>query len=122
MSIHEPDFDWSQAASLLGDDPNQVAEDMGAIVVELIEGADKHLQELKKKNPETDRKTIAAEAHQLRGSLLNFGFAEVGKILLKIEKNEYASDDYIGMIEHTESVFAVSKKMLAARYPSINLA
>lgn len=122
MSIHEPSFDWSQAASLLGDDPTQVADDMADIVVELIQGANLHLQELKKKNPETDRKAIASEAHQLRGSLLNFGFTEVGAILLKIEKNEYESGDYLTMLDQTEEVFAASKKMLVARYPSITLA
>ena len=121
MSTSEPNFDWSQAASLLGDDPNHVADDMAAIVVELIEGADAHLQKLKAKNPETDGKAIASEAHQLRGSLLNFGFTEVGGILLKVEKGEYAPGDYQKMIGQAESVFAASKKLLVARYPSIKL-
>lgn len=120
-STNEPSFDWSQAASLLGDDPNLVADDMAEIVTELIESGYSHLQELKGKNADADRKAISAQAHQLRGSLLNFGFTEVGTILLKIEKGDYTTPEYPALIDQTEKVFAESKKMLAARYPSLKL-
>ena len=121
-ATNEPDFDWSQAASLLGDDPNQVAEDMAAIVRELVEGADGQFKELKSKNAETDRKAIASLAHQLRGCLLNFGFAEVGTVLLQIEKGTYAASEYGGLIDKAQATFVTSKKMLAAHYPSLGLA
>ena len=120
-STNEPSFDWSQAASLLGDDPSLVADDMAEIVAELIDSGYAHLQELKEKNPSTDRKTIAAQAHQLRGSLLNFGFTEVGGILLKIVKGDFADADYPALIDQTEKVFAASKKLLAGRYPTLKL-
>ena len=77
-TTNEPRFDWAQAASLLGDDPNQVADDMAEIVRELVESAEVQFKELKAKKIETERKEVASLAHQLRGCLLNFGFEEVG--------------------------------------------
>ena len=45
----EPEFDWSQAASLLGDDSSQVADDMAEIVRELVDSAEVQFQELRAK-------------------------------------------------------------------------
>ena len=118
----EPEFDWSQAASLLGDEPSQVPEDMVEIVQELIENANQQFQELKQKNIETDRKAIGSQAHQLRGSLLNFGFVEVGTILLLVEKGEYPAGEYPVLTSRAENAFEASKKLLSARYPSLKLA
>jgi len=117
----EPAFDWSQAASLLGDDPNAVEEEMAVIVRELVEGAEVQFQQLKLKNAETDRKAISSLAHGLRGCLLNFGFTEVGTILMQVEKGAYQSGEYLNLIDQAHAVFIVSKKLLAARYPSIGL-
>lgn len=117
----EPAFDWAQAASLLGDDPQQVPDDMAAIARELVEGANHQFGEMKAKDPGTDRKAISSLAHQLRGCLLNFGFSEVGGILLQIEGGNYATSDYKGLVEQAETVFVASRKMLAARYPSLKL-
>jgi HPt (histidine-containing phosphotransfer) domain-containing protein len=117
----EPEFDWSQAASLLGDDPSQVPEDMVEIVRELIESVNQHLQELKNKNIETERKAIGAQAHQLRGSLLNFGFVAVGAILMKIEKDAYPAEEYPALISQAENAFVASRKLLGERYPSLKL-
>lgn len=117
----ESDFDWFQAASLLGDDPQGVPEDMASIVRELIETTAQRLQELKSKQVETSRKEIGGLAHQLRGSLLNFGFTGVGAILWKIEKTEYSPEEYQSMLAQIDTLFAESSKMLAARYPSLGL-
>jgi HPt (histidine-containing phosphotransfer) domain-containing protein len=117
----QPEFDWSQAESLLGDEPNNVPEDMAAIVLELVEGARTRFDELKALKPETDRTAISALAHQLRGSLLNFGFVEVGTYLFDIEKREYPAADYPGMVEKAEEAFVGSTKLLAERYPSLHL-
>ena len=119
---NEPAFDWSQAESLLGDDPQGVAEDMAAIVIELIESGNSHLLDLKKRDPATERKAIASLAHQLRGSLLNFGFCAVGGILLKIEKGDYADSEYQNLLDEAQMIFVQSIKMLGERYPSIKLA
>jgi HPt (histidine-containing phosphotransfer) domain-containing protein len=116
---NEPEFDWSQAASLLGDDPQQVPEDMAAIVLELVEGSKERFQELKQKKEETDAVAIAALAHQLRGSLLNFGFTAVGTILLQIEKHTYAKGEYAGLVDKAIVVFDASTKVLTSRYPTI---
>jgi HPt (histidine-containing phosphotransfer) domain-containing protein len=121
MSEHEPAFDWDQAASLLGDDPNAVEPDMAAIARELVEGAEVQFQALKDKNPETDAKGIAAEAHGLRGCLLNFGFTEVGTLLSQVEKGAYQPAEYQSRIEQAYTVFHQSKKILAERYPSLGL-
>jgi hypothetical protein len=118
----EPDFDWSQASSLLGDDPRNVPEEMAAIAEELIETTELRLQELKGKTVEIDRKEIGGLAHQLRGSLLNFGFTGVGAVLWKIEKTEYATEEYRKMLAETETLFVASKKMLAERYPTLRIA
>ena len=118
---NKPAFDWSQAASLLGDDPQKVSEDMVEIVGELIESANDHLQELKTKNPDTERKAISALAHQLRGSLLNFGFTEVGTILIHIEKDNFPSSDYLNMVANAEKTFIASRQLLVERYPSLRL-
>ncbi len=118
----EPAFDWAQASSLLGEDPNSVEPDMAAIVRELVEDADVQFQELRLLNPETDRKAISAQAHGLRGCLLNFGFTEVGTILLIVEKTPFVSSEYLGHINAAEAAFVASKKLLAARYPSVGIA
>ncbi|MCE0482649.1 MAG: Hpt domain-containing protein [Methylacidiphilales bacterium] len=117
----EPAFDWVQAASLLGDDPQQVPDDMAEIVRELVDGATQQFQELKAKNAGTDRKEISSLAHQLRGCLLNFGFTEVGAILLHIEGSGYATNEYPGLVDDAAEVFVASKKLLANRYPTLNL-
>jgi hypothetical protein len=120
-ATQEPAFDWSQAASLLGENPNEVDGEMSAIVRELVEGADVQFQELKSKNPETDGKVIASLAHGLRGCLLNFGFTEVGTILVQIEKGTYSAGEYQDKLDQAKAVFVASKKLLAARYPSLGL-
>jgi HPt (histidine-containing phosphotransfer) domain-containing protein len=117
----EPAFDWSQAASLLGDQPDGVEPEMAEIVRELVEGAAVQFQELKWKNAETDRKSISSLAHGLRGSLLNFGFTEVGGILLQVEKGAYSAGEYLDRVNHALAVFVASKKMLGERYPSLGL-
>ena len=117
----EPEFDWSQAASLLGDDPNVVDPDMLSIVQELVDGAEVQFQELRSQNPETDRKGIASKAHALRGCLLNFGFTAVGGILFQVEKEAYPASEFLGRIDQAYAVFLASKKLLAARYPGLGL-
>jgi len=117
----EPEFDWSQAASLLGDDPNAVDQEMVAIVQELVEGAEVQFQELKSQNAETDRKGIGSKAHALRGCLLNFGFTAVGDILFQVEKDAYPASEFTGRVEQAYAVFLASKKLLAARYPALGL-
>jgi HPt (histidine-containing phosphotransfer) domain-containing protein len=120
-ATHEPAFDWSQAASLLGDDPNEVDPEMAAIVRELVEGAEVQFQELKLKNAETDRKAISSLAHALRGCLLNFGFTEVGGLLLHVEKGTYLAGEYPDRIDQAQAAFVTSQKLLATRYPSLGL-
>ena len=88
----EPAFDWDQASSLLGEDPNVVDPEMAAIARELVDGAEVQFAELKTKNTDTDRKGISSLAHALRGCLLNFGFTEVGTILMDIEKGPPYTD------------------------------
>jgi HPt (histidine-containing phosphotransfer) domain-containing protein len=123
MSVtNEPEFDWSQAASLLGEDPNAVEEEMAVIVRELVDSADAQFQELKSKNAETERKVISSLAHGLRGCLLNFGFTEVGGVLLQVEKGTYSTGEFTALIDQAQAVFIASKKLLAARYPSLRLA
>ena len=121
-AINEPAFDWSQASSLLGDNPNEVEAEMAAIVRELVEGADAQFEELRSKNAETEAKTIGSLAHGLRGCLLNFGFTEVGGILLQVEKGTYPPGEYVDRINQAEAVFVASKKLLAERYPALGLA
>ena len=118
---NEPAFDWSQAASLLGDNPNEVEPEMAEIVRELVEGAAVQFQELKMKNGERDRKAISSLAHGLRGSLLNFGFTEVGTLLLQVEKGAFTAGEYLDRIDHALRIFIASKKVLAERYPSLGL-
>jgi HPt (histidine-containing phosphotransfer) domain-containing protein len=117
----DPAFDWSQAASLLGDDPQQVDSEMGAIVLELIATSEIRLQELKALDP-ADPKPISALAHQLRGSLLNFGYTEVGRILQKIESKDYQPAEFVSVAEEAISVFHASNKLMADRYPSLGIA
>ncbi len=117
----EPAFDWSQAASLLGDNPHQVEPEMAAIVLELVGGADAQFDELAGKNFATDKKTVSSLAHALRGCLLNFGFTEVGSILEYIEKGPCTAEEFPGKLAEARAAFLASKKMLAARYPSVGI-
>ena len=116
---NEPEFDWSQAASLLGEDPQDVPEEMAAIVQELVETTAVRLKELKDKDPVADPKAVRGLAHQLRGSLLNFGFTGVSAVLWKIEKTEYTPEDYTAMLAESEALFAASTQMLSDRYPTL---
>jgi len=118
----EPTFDWSQAASLLGDDPNQVEPDMAAIVIELVNGAEGQFDELAGKDFVTDRKSVCSLAHALRGCLLNFGFTEVGGILQYIEKGPCTAEEFPKKLAEARTAFIASKKMLAERYPSLGIA
>lgn len=120
-TTNDPEFDWSQAESLLGEDPENVPEDMGAIVIELIEGSEERFAELAKKTAGSDDVAIAALAHQLRGSLLNFGFTAVGGVLLQIEKKTYPPADYAETVKKAHDTFLASKALLARKYPSIKL-
>jgi HPt (histidine-containing phosphotransfer) domain-containing protein len=120
--MSEPAFDWSQAASLLGDDPNNVDPDMAAIVQELVAGADGQFEELKSKDMATDKKTVSSLAHALRGCLLNFGFTEVGGILQYIEKGPCTPEEFPGKMDEAYAAFVASKKMLAERYPGAGIA
>ena len=117
----EPAFDWAQAASLLGDDPNQVDPEMAAIVQELVAGADGQFAELKGKDIASDRKTVSSLAHALRGCLLNFGFSEVGTTLQYIEKGPCTPEEFPQKMEEAQAAFVASKKMLAERYPSAGI-
>jgi HPt (histidine-containing phosphotransfer) domain-containing protein len=117
----EPDFDWSQAESLLGEDTQNVPPEMAEIVLELVQSARDRFAEMKTLDPATDRKAIGAAAHQLRGSLLNFGFVAVGAVLLDIEKREYPAAEYPQLLARAESTFVDSTKLLGTRYPSLRL-
>jgi hypothetical protein len=121
MSSSDPAFDWSQAASLLGEDPNNVEPDMAAIVLELVGGADAQFDELASKDIATDRKTVSSLAHALRGCLLNFGFTEVGGILQYIEKGPCTPEEFPQKLQEARAAFLTSKKLLAERYPSVGI-
>jgi HPt (histidine-containing phosphotransfer) domain-containing protein len=116
---NEPDFDWSQASSLLGEDPQNVPEEMAAIVQELVETTTMRFQELKAKDLTASLKEIRGLAHQLRGSLLNFGFTGVAAVLWKMEKTDYTPEEYHAMLAEAETLFAASTKMLTEHYPSL---
>jgi hypothetical protein len=120
-SPNEPVFDWAQAASLLGEDPNHVEPDMAAIVLELVNGADGQFAELASKDFATDQKTVSSLAHALRGCLLNFGFTEVGTILQYIEKGPCTAAEFQPKLAEARAAFLASKKMLAERYPSVGI-
>jgi hypothetical protein len=92
---------------------------MADIVIELVQGSEARFQELKAMNPATDRVAIAASAHQLRGSLLNFGFTGVAGPLLHIEKKPYADEEYPALMQQAEAAFHASLDLLAGRYPSL---
>ena len=118
----QPAFDWAQAGSLLGDDPNNVDGEMAAIARELVEGAEVQFAEMKAKNADTDRKGVSSLAHALRGCLLNFGFTEVGTVLVDIEKGPPCTDaEYHQKLDRAYVAFLASKKMLAERYPSVGI-
>jgi len=118
----EPAFDWAQASSLLGEDPNVVDPDMAAIARELVEGAEVQFAEMRTKNADTDRKGIGSLAHALRGCLLNFGFTEVGTILVDIEKGPpYTDAEYREKLDRAYATFLASKKLLAERYPAVGI-
>ena len=117
----DPAFDWSQASSLLGDDPQQVDPEMAAIILELISTSETRFQELKALNP-ADPKPISALAHQLRGSLLNFGYTDVGRVLQQIESKEYQPAEFTGLVDQAVEIFHASNQLLATRYPTLGIA
>lgn len=118
----EPAFDWAQASSLLGEDPNVVDPEMASIARELVDGAEVQFAELKTKNADMARKEIGSLAHALRGCLLNFGFTEVGTILMDIEKGPpYTDAEYREKLARAYATFLASKKMLAERYPAVGI-
>ena len=114
-------FDWAQAASLLGDDPEQVDDDMSDIVHELIQTSIGRFQELYVLNPRTEEKAVVSLAHQLRGSLLNFGFTTVGARLDQIEHGHVKPDEFMSKVEEAYELFAESVRLLSDRYPSLGI-
>jgi HPt (histidine-containing phosphotransfer) domain-containing protein len=120
-ATNEPDFDWSQASSMLGDDPTKVEPDMAEIVLELLESSEVRLKELQAMNATTQRAAIGSQAHQLRGSLLNFGFTAVGTVLLDIEKREYPPAEFPTLAEKAMEAFKACKKLLGERYKSLGI-
>ena len=42
-------------------------------------------------------------------------------MLLHVEKSDYPAADYPGLIDKAEIAFVASRKMLAARYPSLGV-
>jgi HPt (histidine-containing phosphotransfer) domain-containing protein len=121
MPESQPEFDWSQAESLLGEDAENVPEEMAEIVRELVEGSKKRFAEMAKLDPGSDRAEIGSQAHQLRGSLLNFGFVGVGDLLYDIEKKECSPQDYPGLVAAADRAFRDSLKILGERYPKLRL-
>ena len=119
---NEPAFDWSQAESLLGDNPNQVDPDMAAIIMELIDTSETRLKELQEMDPAVDPKAVSGLAHQLRGSLLNFGYTDAGKALHKVEYKEYAEGAFTSTMVQAIDLFHASNKLLAAKYPVLGIA
>jgi HPt (histidine-containing phosphotransfer) domain-containing protein len=117
---NEPAFDWSQAESLLGDNPQQVDPEMAAIILELISSSETKFTELKALDP-AEQKPISGLAHQLRGSLLNFGYTDVGKILHKIEYKEFEPGGLAPLMDQAVETFHASNKLLAARYPVLGI-
>jgi len=117
----EPVFDWAQASSLLGDDPDLVDDDMGEIVHELIQSSIARFQELYVLEPRSETKAISALTHQMRGSLLNFGFTTVGQLLGHLEHGEFKPDDFTRLVEEAYETFAESVRMLSDRYPSLGI-
>lgn len=118
---NEPAFDWSQAESLLGEDPNQVDPDMAAIILELVTTSEVRLLELKGMNPAADPKAVSGLAHQLRGSLLNFGYTDAGKALHKIEYKEYPEGAFDATCDEAIDLFHASNKLLAEKYPALGI-
>jgi HPt (histidine-containing phosphotransfer) domain-containing protein len=118
---NEPAFDWSQAESLLGDNPQEVDPDMAGIILELITSSESKFADLKALDP-AEQKPISALAHQLRGSLLNFGYTDVGKVLHKIEYKEYQPGELPGLIDQAITTFHASNQLLAAKYPVLGIA
>jgi hypothetical protein len=96
--------------------------EMASIARELVAGAEVQFAELKTKNADTDRKGVSSLAHALRGCLLNFGFTEVGTILMDIEKGPpYTDAEYREKLERAYATFLASKKLLAERYPALGI-
>jgi HPt (histidine-containing phosphotransfer) domain-containing protein len=93
---------------------------MAEIVLELAQSSEARFQELKAMNPATDRVAISASAHQLRGSLLNFGFTGVAVYLLEIEKSPYPAEQFPVLTQKAEAAFRASLALLAGRYPSLH--
>jgi HPt (histidine-containing phosphotransfer) domain-containing protein len=117
---NEPAFDWSQAESLLGDDPHQVDPEMAGIILELISSSEAKFAELKALD-QNEQKPISALAHQLRGSLLNFGYTDVGKVLHKIEYKEFEPGALTPLMDQAVETFHASNKLLAAKYPVLGI-
>jgi hypothetical protein len=117
----QPEFDWAQAASLLGDDPAGADADMSAIVLELIHSTISRFQELYVMDPRVEAKAITALTHQMRGSLLNFGFTTVGVRMAQLEHGEFRPAEFTRLVEEAYEIFGESVRMLSDRYPSLGI-
>ena len=65
---------------------------------------------------DSERKAIAAEAHGLKGSAANFGFARVSELASKLEQGAptIKPGDYDALLRNLETSYAAARESFAA--------
>lgn len=88
---------------------------------EFLEDGEKSLAKIRGISPSADREALRSEAHKLKGSASNFGFARLSEILAEIENGAAAlsAEDCGRLVGEAEDAFAYSRRQVVGRYPSL---
>lgn len=114
-------IDWNQASALLGPVGEPVSSEMNELFREMEAYVLEGFQELAKadlKTPESIT-SVTKRAHQLRGSMLNFGFTGTASILLSVETQKHTPKEITALIKSAKESFISTAASIRASYPDI---
>lgn len=114
-------IDWEQLSMIFGDEGDELDEDMAELFHEFVEDGNERFVAIRSADFATETEVIAKEAHKLKGSASNFGFARVAGLLGHIEDDiaTLTGEDYERSLNGAFDGFERSVEALVARFPGL---
>ena len=114
-------IDWEQLEMIFGEEEDEFDEDMAELFQEFLEDAVDRFKALFESEFSNEREVVAKEAHKLKGSSANFGFADVASHLANIENNieSLSQDDFESSLAKAKNSFSESQAAVEGRYPAL---
>jgi len=88
---------------------------------EYLDDGEASLARLQEMSPDSERPAIAKEAHKLKGSASNFGFARMAELLAEMENDIEALSavDCEKLLGEAAAAFAYARRQVAERFPEV---